>query len=63
MVWKSFFAPDDEISTEMKAKYPDLESNYTTAVKTAKEIGTKMKIVPVKNVDDAIKYLKQLQPK
>ncbi|MFJ5765291.1 SepM family pheromone-processing serine protease [Lysinibacillus sp. NPDC093210] len=58
-----FFAPDDEISTEMKAKYPELESNYATAVKTAKEIGTKMKIVPVKTVDDAIAYLKQLEPK
>ncbi|WP_107947651.1 SepM family pheromone-processing serine protease [Lysinibacillus parviboronicapiens] len=58
-----FFAPDDEISAQMKAKYPELESNYTTAVKTAKDIGTKMKIVPVKTVDDAIAYLKQLQPK
>ncbi|WP_339261692.1 SepM family pheromone-processing serine protease [Lysinibacillus sp. FSL K6-3209] len=58
-----FFAPDDEISPEMKAKYPELESNYATAVKTAKEIGTKMKIVPVKTVDDAIAYLKQLAPK
>ncbi|EON73166.1 SepM family pheromone-processing serine protease [Lysinibacillus sphaericus] len=58
-----FFAPDDEIPAEMKAKYPELESNYATAVKTAKDIGTKMKIVPVKTVDDAIAYLKQLQPK
>ncbi len=58
-----FFAPDDEITAQMKAKYPELESNYTTAVKTAKDIGTKMKIVPVKTVDDAIAYLKQLQPK
>jgi len=58
-----FFAPDDEITPEMKAKYPELESNYATAVKVAKEIKTKMKIVPVKTVDDAIEYLKQLQPK
>ncbi|MFY0517013.1 SepM family pheromone-processing serine protease [Lysinibacillus sp. UGB7] len=58
-----FFAPDDEIPAKMKAKYPELESNYATAVKTAKDIGTKMKIVPVKTVDDAIAYLKQLQPK
>lgn len=58
-----FFAPDDEISPELKAKHPELESNYATAVKTAKEIGTKMKIVPVKTVDDAINYLNQLQPK
>ncbi|MEK5231010.1 SepM family pheromone-processing serine protease [Lysinibacillus sp. FSL K6-0232] len=58
-----FFAPDDEISEEIKAKHPELESNYATAVKTAKEIGTKMKIVPVKTVDDAIDYLRQLEPK
>lgn len=58
-----FFAPDDEISSELKAKYPDLESNYATAVKTAKNIGTKMKIVPVKTIDDAIAYLEQLEPK
>ncbi|GLC87569.1 SepM family pheromone-processing serine protease [Lysinibacillus piscis] len=58
-----FFAPDDEISPTLKAKYPELESNYATAVKTAKEIDTKMKIVPVKTVDDALAYLQQLQPK
>lgn len=58
-----FFAPDDEISSELKAKYPDLESNYATAVKTAKNIGTKMKIVPVKTIDDAIAYLEHLEPK
>lgn len=58
-----FFAADDEISPELKAKYPDLESNYATAVKTAENIGTKMKIVPVKTIDDAINYLEQLEPK
>ena len=58
-----FFAADDEISPELKAKHPELESNYATAVKTAKDIGTKMKIVPVKTIDDAINYLEQLEPK
>ncbi|MFJ7950411.1 SepM family pheromone-processing serine protease [Lysinibacillus sp. NPDC096418] len=58
-----FFAADDEISPELKAKHPELESNYATAVKTAEDIGTKMKIVPVKTIDDAINYLKQLEPK
>ncbi|CAM5448112.1 endopeptidase La OS=Lysinibacillus sphaericus OX=1421 GN=LS41612_18455 PE=3 SV=1 [Lysinibacillus sphaericus] len=59
-----FFAPDDEITPEMKAKYPELESNYATAVKTAKEIGTtKNENCPAKTVDDAIAYLKQLAPK
>lgn len=58
-----FFAADDEISEELKAKYPDIETNYETALKTAEDIGTKMKIVPVKNIDDAINYLEQLEPK
>ncbi|KOS69588.1 peptidase [Lysinibacillus contaminans] len=58
-----FFAPEDEISPELKVKYPELESNYATAVKTAEDIGTKMKIVPVKNIDDAINYLEKLEPK
>lgn len=58
-----FFAADDEISAELKARYPELESNYATAIKTAEDIGTKMRIVPVKNIDDAINYLEQLGPK
>ena len=58
-----FFAPDDSISPELKAKYPEMESNYATAVKTAEDIGTNMKIVPVKTIDDAINYLEQLDPK
>ncbi|MDF2556208.1 MAG: secreted protein containing a domain [Bacillales bacterium] len=35
--------------------------NYKTAVKTAKNIKTKMKIVPVKTFDDAITYLERLK--
>ncbi|MFJ7738448.1 SepM family pheromone-processing serine protease [Lysinibacillus sp. NPDC097287] len=58
-----FFAADDEISPELKAKYPELESNYATAVKTAEDIGTEMKIIPVKTIDDAINYLEQLDTK
>ena len=58
-----FFAPDDELSEELLAKYPDFVSNYDAAVKTAKEIGTTMKIVPVKTIDDALAYLEQLQEK
>ena len=46
-----FFAPQEH--------YPGEESNYEVAQKTAKEIHTKMKIVPVKSVDDAIAYLKK----
>ena len=57
------FAPDDEIDPAVLEKNPDLTSNYDLAVKTAKKIGTKMKIVPVKTVDDALAYLDKLEPK
>lgn len=49
-----FFAPN-----EKGAK----DSNYRAAVKTAKEIGTKMKIVPIDQFDDAISYLDGLKEK
>lgn len=49
-----FFAPN-----EKGAK----DSNYRAAVKTAKDIGTKMKIVPVDSFDDAVRYLKKLPQK
>lgn len=58
-----FFAPDDEVTEEMRSEYPDYISNYEAAEKTAKEIGTTMKIVPVKTIDDALEYLEQLEPK
>ena len=47
-----FFAPTD--STGVKKS----QTNYEVAKKTAKQINTKMKIVPVDNFDDALKYLK-----
>ncbi|MBA2878804.1 PDZ domain-containing protein [Anoxybacillus kamchatkensis] len=46
-----FFAPN-----ERGAK----RSNYKEAVKTAKDIGTKMKIVPVDTFDDAVQFLQKL---
>lgn len=49
-----FFAPDD---------LPDERSNYREALRTAERIGTSMKVVPVKNVEDAIAYLQKLEPK
>lgn len=58
-----FFAPDDEISEEVKKKHPDILSNYEEAVKVAKKIKTDMKIVPVKTVDDALDYLAGLPEK
>ena len=56
-----FFAPDDEITEAMLQYNPKIESNYEAAVKTAKDIGTKMKIVPVKTIDDALAYLQALE--
>ncbi|WP_139492872.1 SepM family pheromone-processing serine protease [Brevibacillus dissolubilis] len=49
-----FFAPTDSDGEV---------SNYDEAVATAKRIHTAMRVVPVKTVDDAISYLKQLKPK
>lgn len=54
-----FFAPA-VLDPRIKEKYPEQLSNYELAVKTAKEIKTKMKIVPVTTVDDALAYLKEL---
>ncbi|MBE8365677.1 hypothetical protein IQA89_17505, partial [Leptospira borgpetersenii serovar Balcanica] len=54
-------APNDPITDEMKKSDPSIESNYDTAVKTAKDIDSKMKIVPVKTFQDAVDYLEKLQ--
>lgn len=58
-----FFAPDDDLPTEVLAKNPHLETNYEEAVKMGEKIGTKMKIVPVKTIDDALAYLEKLAPR
>jgi len=58
-----FFVPDDEVTEEMIAYNPKVVSNYEAAAETAKEIGTTMKIVPVKTIDDALNYLSGLQEK
>ncbi|MCG3090208.1 SepM family pheromone-processing serine protease [Sporosarcina cyprini] len=58
-----FFAPDDELSEEVRSANPGIKTNYEEAVAAAEKIGTKMKIVPVKTVDDALDYLKNLEPK
>lgn len=55
-----FFAPDDEIDPVILENYPDLKSNYEEAVAAAEEIDTDMVIVPVKNIQDAIDYLSEL---
>lgn len=48
-----FFAPTDT------AGMKKVTSNYLLAKKTAKQIGTRMKIVPVRTFDDALHYLQQ----
>ncbi|MBO0468505.1 PDZ domain-containing protein [Enterococcus plantarum] len=58
-----FFAPDDEITKEMKKAEPEIKTNYEEAKAAAEKIGTKMKIVPVKNVQDALNYLETLKEK
>jgi Lon-like protease len=58
-----FLAPDETISEEMKEKNPGLESNYSAAKKTAEDIGTDMKVIPVKTFDDAVTFLQSLPKK
>lgn len=56
-----FFAPKDLYPQAGETFQPIL--NYSDAVSRAKEIKTKMKIVPVATMDDALRYLEQLPPK
>ncbi len=58
---KVFFAPDDEITDEMKEVEPDIKTNYQEAKAAAEKIGTDMKVVPVKNVQDALDYLAKMK--
>ncbi|WP_286884565.1 SepM family pheromone-processing serine protease [Aneurinibacillus sp. UBA3580] len=53
-----FFAPDNPTPAGSKQR-----SNYADAKAEAEKLGTKMKIVPVRTLDDAIKYLESLPPK
>lgn len=55
-----FFAPQDYHYPG--EKYPPIK-NYSDAVAKAKEIKTKMNVVPVKTLNDAINYLNKLEPK
>ncbi|GAB5054668.1 MULTISPECIES: SepM family pheromone-processing serine protease [Pediococcus] len=54
-----FFAPYLK-PTKLVEKYePNHLTNYQLAIKTAKRIDPKLKVVPVKNFEDAIKYLQK----
>lgn len=56
-----FFAPDNEITKDELKVDPEAKSNYQVAKETAEKIGTEMKIVPVKNVADALEYLEKMK--
>ncbi|MGO3912566.1 SepM family pheromone-processing serine protease [Enterococcus viikkiensis] len=58
---KIFFAPNDEITKEMKKVQPGIKSNYEEAKAAAKKLDTDMKIVPVKKVQDALDYLAKMK--
>lgn len=58
-----FFAPDDDIPDEVKKLNPGIQTNYEEALQAAEKIGTSMKIIPVKTIDDALDYLEQLEEK
>lgn len=56
-----FFAPDDEIDSQLLDEYPTLQSNYETALETAEDIGSEMRIVPVEHISDAINFLNTVE--
>lgn len=56
-----FFAPDNEITKEELKVNPEAKNNYQIAKETAGKIGSDMKIVPVKNVTDALEYLEKMK--
>ena len=58
-----FLAPDDDISEAVKKEYPDMLSNYEEALEAVKKLDTTMEVVPIKTIDDALEFLKSLQPK
>lgn len=52
-----FFAPDTPATKAILKVDPTYENNYDVAKRTAKEIGTNMRIVPVRTLKDALDYL------
>ncbi|MGT2749371.1 SepM family pheromone-processing serine protease [Streptococcus orisasini] len=53
-----FFVPNNPLDKAVLKENPKALNNYQEAKQAAKKLGSKMKIVPVKNVRDAIDYLK-----
>lgn len=58
-----FLAPDDELSAKERKQNPMLKTNYEEAVAVAKDIDAKMKIIPIKTIEEAIQFLNSLQSK
>ncbi|WP_125703196.1 SepM family pheromone-processing serine protease [Lacticaseibacillus daqingensis] len=56
---KVFFAPNQPATKALLKLDPTYQNNYAVAKRTAKAIGTKMVIVPVKHLQDAVDYLTQ----
>lgn len=56
-----FFIPNNPVDKAVLKNNPKAVNNYQEAKQAAKKLGTKMKIVPVKNVQDAIDYLRKHQ--
>lgn len=54
-----FFVPNNPLPKSYLKEHPDAKTNYQEAKEAAKRIKTDMKIIPVKNVQDAIDYLKK----
>jgi len=55
-----FLAPDDEITSEMKESNPKVKSNYQVAKEKAETMDTDMEVIPVKDFNDAVEFLNQL---
>lgn len=54
-----FFAPNVPATKELKREYPGYVNNYDEAKRAAMKMNTKMKIVPVRTLGAAIRYLEQ----
>ncbi|MEX2804736.1 SepM family pheromone-processing serine protease [Streptococcus sp. H31] len=54
-----FFVPNNPVDEAALKADPDAKTNYEEAAAAAKELGSKMKIVPVTNVQEAIDYLRK----
>ncbi len=55
---KVFFAPNTPATKAILKLDPDYQNNYAVAKRTAKQMHSKMEIVPVKTLQDALDYLK-----